>query len=276
MFMKLKFTFLLSLVCTFYFSQNHRFVYEFRYKTDTISQKENKAEMVLDIQDNNVQFYDYYAIEIDSANQNSNGYSTYTLPFPNLKRKMGAFKNNNYYLLDDAYLVYETDDKIVWNITKETKQKDKWKLQKATSDFRGRKWEAWFTSDLPFSEGPYKFNNLPGLVVEVKDSKNNFVYELVRIENPKKVNENIVETVFKKKPLKVSFAKYQDLMIAYYNDPYSRYRNMKAGTWAIGRDDESFVETIDGLNKITKEDQERILKNNNQIEKDRTIKYITK
>ena len=271
--MKLKLTLLFSLISFLYFSQNHRFIYEFKYKTDTISQKENKAEWVLDINNGNVQFCEFMAIQIDSTNQNSAGYSTYSSSFAKLKRKVSSPKNSNYYLLGDSYFYYESNDNIVWKISNETKQKDKYKLQKATTDFAGRQWEAWFTTDLPLSEGPYKFNNLPGLVVEVKDSQNYFSFELSRIQNPKKINENLVENVFKKKPLKISYPKFKDMMIANYNDPYNRFRSMKAGTWSIGREDETYVDTIEGLNKITKEEQEIILKNNNEIEKDKTIFY---
>ena len=271
--MKLQLTFLFSLISFLYFSQNHRFIYEFKHKTDTISQKEGKGEWVLDINNGNVQFYEFMALQIDSTNQNSDGYSTYSSSFPKLKRKLSSPKNSNYYLLSDSYFHYETDDNIVWKISNETKQKDKYKLQKATADFAGRQWEAWFTTDLPFSEGPYKFNNLPGLVVEVRDSQNYFSFELSRIQNPKKVNENIVETLFKKKPLKISYPKYKEMMIANYNDPYNRFRSMRPGTWSIGREDETYVDTIEGLNKITKEEQEIILKNNNEIEKDKTIFY---
>ena len=110
-------------------------------------------------------------------------------------------------------------------------------------------------------------------MVEVRDSQNYFSFELSRIQNPKKVNENIVETLFKKKPLKISYPKYKEMMIANYNDPYNRFRSMRPGTWSIGREDETYVDTIEGLNKITKEEQEIILKNNNEIEKDKPIFY---
>ena len=76
--------------------------------------------------------------------------------------------------------------------------KNDWKLQKATTDFGGRKWTAWFTTEIPYSEGPYKFKGLPGLVVELSDSENNFQFELVKISKPENENPNIVETVFKK------------------------------------------------------------------------------
>lgn len=59
-------------------------------------------------------------------------------------------------------------------------------LQKAKTFFGGRYWEAWFSNDTPLQEGPYKFKGLPGLIYEMRDSKNNFIYQfpMSRICNP--------------------------------------------------------------------------------------------
>lgn len=42
---------------------------------------------------------------------------------------------------------------------------------KATTTYGGRKWIVWFSSDIPASSGPWKFNGLPGLVLSAKDSE---------------------------------------------------------------------------------------------------------
>lgn len=96
-----------------------------------------------------------------------------------------------------------------------------------------------------------------------------FIYDLKY-----KRNINIVETLFKKQPIMVPYQKFEQLMIAYYNDPYAKYKTMKPGTWAIGRADETFVETAEGLREVTLEKQEDIRKNNNPIEVSRAIRYI--
>jgi len=57
--------------------------------------------------------------------------------------------------------------------------------QKATCHFAGRNYEAWFTTDIPVNDGPYKFSGLPGLIVKVQDSDNEHIFELQEI---KKVN----------------------------------------------------------------------------------------
>ena len=114
---------------------------------------------------------------------------------------------------------------------------------------------------------------MPGLIVEIKDNKDNFNFQLIRIEKPKITNLNITETLFKKKPLTVTLEKFKEILLANYNDPYSRFRTMKPGTWSIGRSDDTYVETIEGLGKITREDQEEMRRNNNPIELTNAVKY---
>jgi GLPGLI family protein len=71
----------------------------------------------------------------------------------------------------------ETENTIQWKIESETKEIDAYHLQKATARFRGRSLTAWFTPDIAFCEGKYKFGGLPGLVLYVEDSGKEFVYK---------------------------------------------------------------------------------------------------
>ena len=40
----------------------------------------------------------------------------------------------------------------------------------------------WYTLSLPYSDGPWKFCGLPGLILHAKDSENKFVFDCVGIE----------------------------------------------------------------------------------------------
>lgn len=72
--------------------------------------------------------------------------------------------------LSSQYYVYEDDlNPQDWNIEDSTKTVLGHECQKATCNFRGRQWTAWFATDVPISDGPWKFGGLPGLVMEVYD-----------------------------------------------------------------------------------------------------------
>ena len=53
---------------------------------------------------------------------------------------------------------------------------------KAISTFRGRTWTVWYTLDLPYSDGHWKFCGLPGLVLYAYDSEDKFRFNCIGIE----------------------------------------------------------------------------------------------
>lgn len=58
-----------------------------------------------------------------------------------------------------------------WKLLGETKKIGKFTCQNASIRFRGRTFIAWFTTEIASSFGPWKFKGLPGLILEVYDSK---------------------------------------------------------------------------------------------------------
>jgi len=74
----------------------------------------------------------------------------------------------------------EKDD-YEWEIGKEEKEILGYKCQKATTYFRGRQYEAWFASDIPIFDGPYKFADLPGLILELYDTRKHYHFTAVSI-----------------------------------------------------------------------------------------------
>ncbi|GAA3964040.1 hypothetical protein GCM10022407_08390 [Hymenobacter antarcticus] len=70
-----------------------------------------------------------------------------------------------------------------WKITPVRKAVAGYECQQAFTGFGGRTFEAWFTRDIPVSEGPYKFYGLPGLIVKVRDTHSNYLFELLSFEN---------------------------------------------------------------------------------------------
>lgn len=73
-----------------------------------------------------------------------------------------------------------------WHITAETKMIFGYSCQKATCHFRGRDWSVWFTTEIPVSDGPWKFSGLSGLILKAEDSRGHFVFNCFEIKKVKK------------------------------------------------------------------------------------------
>ena len=69
-----------------------------------------------------------------------------------------------------------------WELTDELLTIQGYSCQKATCHWRGRDYEAWFTSEIPIRRGPWKFGGLPGLIVKISDAKKEYDFELVKLE----------------------------------------------------------------------------------------------
>lgn len=69
-----------------------------------------------------------------------------------------------------------------WEISTDTLTILGYLCQKATTSFRGRKYEVWFTPDIPINDGPWKFYGLPGLILKAVDSENLFSFEIIGLE----------------------------------------------------------------------------------------------
>ena len=73
-----------------------------------------------------------------------------------------------------------------WSLMNEEREILGYKCKKATTTYSGREYTAWYSIDIIISEGPYKFNGLPGLILSIKDTKNHHSFEVNGI---KKINE---------------------------------------------------------------------------------------
>ena len=119
-------------------------------------------------------------VDIDS---NSLPKAKYPLVYIKENGKKYSFKT-----IDGDSYKFSDEIKMTWKVLKESKKIKNWNCQKAETEYSGRKWTAWFTTDLLFPEGPYKFSGLPGLIVEISDEKNDFHFALEAIyKNAEKV-----------------------------------------------------------------------------------------
>ncbi len=85
------------------------------------------------------------------------------------------------YVLPYSYKYQEDLDLFNWMLLNEKSEILGYEVLKAIADFGGRTWEAWFAPEIPFNDGPYKFNGLPGLILSICDTKKHYCFELQSI-----------------------------------------------------------------------------------------------
>lgn len=77
---------------------------------------------------------------------------------------------NNYDFIGNKRVQYlDTTNSINWEIKNESKIINKYKCTKAVCSFRGRNYIAWFSTEFPLINGPWKFHGLPGLIFQISD-----------------------------------------------------------------------------------------------------------
>lgn len=175
------------------YAQANRFVYQVTMKPDAANKNDIKTENAyLDISAEKSLFYSENRFKRDSIMQ-KNFQSGGARGF-NRDQMEGLRSNINYSVEKDKtnqktffkdrlgrdIYSYEEDRPLNWKISSETTKIGEYKVQKAEADFGGRKWTAWFTTDLPYQDGPYKFSGLPGLIVKVEDDKGEYSFDLMK------------------------------------------------------------------------------------------------
>lgn len=121
-------------------------------------------------------------------------------------------------------LYYKEHISHKWIVNSEKKLIGTYSCQKATMNYAGRKYIAWFAVNIPLNNGPYKFYSLPGLIVSVYDEDKKFVYELqslYKLETPRPIN------LYMRQPTEKSFSYIRKLYIQSYEDPWNFFRQQK-------------------------------------------------
>lgn len=69
-----------------------------------------------------------------------------------------------------------------WKIVGDTCSILGYHCTKAEADYKGRHWSAWYTEDIPISQGPWLLGGLPGLVLKASDSRCQWVFTAIGTE----------------------------------------------------------------------------------------------
>jgi len=111
------------------------------------------------------------------AEEEKTGYKEY-MKYDHKKKELLFFE----YMGQQPVLVTDTYNKLAWDITGETKKIAGFECIKASADFRGRNWIAWFTPDIPLSYGPWKLHGLPGLIIQAYDETEKYIWRAEKID----------------------------------------------------------------------------------------------
>ncbi len=174
------------------FSQNRvakqsdlKVVYEFNYKKFVELDNVRTANTILINKKDEALFTFDKMIRLDSLQQfrplESNEAMLYRSPyFFLIKRKNKEI--SHYETIGNDLLKFSDTVGLNWNLVNEEKLINTYRCKKATLNFLGRNWIAWYTTKIPVSAGPYKFFGLPGLIINIQDTENIFEFTAVEIK----------------------------------------------------------------------------------------------
>ena len=76
----------------------------------------------------------------------------------------------------------EPFDVINWKLSNQVDTIGAYVAHCAFADYGGRHWVAWYTTDIPLNDGPYKFRGLPGLIIRLYDDQKHYSFDMVKME----------------------------------------------------------------------------------------------
>lgn len=270
----------------------NRFFYELTFKPKTESADLDKVMTVLDIVKDKSIYQDFTIPAQDSIIKNTMEEMEKTKTFKDLSKTIVMPKFS--YKISKEYPSMKTtytdristnlfgfveDLNFNWKILPTKEKIGDYKTQMATAEFGGRMWTAWFSTDLPFPDGPYKFSGLPGLIVKIEDSNKEYSWLLKGnkpVENYSEISEaDKINTRFGMGS-NVNIITKEKFEKAYNNfkaDPLAEARPMMANKEIMNRkmpgSDTTIGEFIQQQGKIA---TDFFNANNNPIEKSDTTK----
>jgi len=262
----------------------NRFFYELTYKPNKDSLKLEKEIMIIDI-DREKSVYQSYDLVVSDSILNISVQKAMKagqmLNMENTSYKSSQFSHRifKYYpikeivykenLFDDYYS-YRENPEFHWVILNEKMKLETYNVQKAVTNFGDRKWIAWFTTEIPFQDGPYKFCGLPGLIIKIEDEDKNYSWELKGIRKIPMIKETSYIDALRNKtntaPIKeITKEKFLEVYEKYKKDPFSEMRAQLSNlpTDVTMPDGSSINEQFRELERRTKEHAEKY---NNRIE----------
>lgn len=124
-----------------------------------------------------------------------------------------------YRLSTSAFFVYpDSVPSLEWSFNdEETNSIIGYDCRKATVEFAGRSYIAWFTPEIPLPFGPYKFGGLPGLILKLEDAERQYIWVAVGFEQD---NAPIMEYTYRDgNDKRCSAADVKKTLVRYFKSP---------------------------------------------------------
>lgn len=190
------------------------------------------------------------------ALRNSNNEIRYRI-YKNAQNKIGTLDRVR--LITSPTYQYEESKKVfTWKIQKDTATIAGYQCQRAECSYGNRHWIAWFTFQVPISDGPFKFCGLPGLIIKVGDITNSWKFTLTALEK-----RDFAYSFYNRSPSdkikKVSKDEYFDNLRESYDNAYAL-------------DQANGIKFMNGKEDVKKEYEERVRKESNWIDLHRKTK----
>ena len=260
---------ILLVISNFLYSQNKQFIYEYKYIPDSTNVKNILTEMmILNVEKEKSEYYGFEKFESDSTLLADSKKGIFSMP-PNkmlINHRVIKFPNSTdlKYITIVGFSKYNVSQKVHfdWKLHPEFSKILNLTVQKASTNFGGRKWIAWFAKEIPIQDGPYKFKGLPGLIVKLEDEEKNHSFELKGIKSKK---EKFVY------PEVRNYSQELTLNFPQYLKAYKNYRKSPdqelIGQYPDQTDSEGNFKTGEQIRREVEEALlERINKDNNIIE----------
>ena len=180
-------------------------LYRYVYTFDTLKNELRDDLLILQIGKEVSKCYSYYTFQCDSLRRTPDGAKVWSELFRRAIEKDGIYGDFPHVRMSTyVYKNYPTGQMTItdrissqgyryadslhaqtWIMGDSTRQVLGYTCQQATADFRGRHWTAWFATDIPVSDGPWKLGGLPGLILEAYDEGKQHVFTAVGLERVK-------------------------------------------------------------------------------------------
>ena len=180
-------------------------LYRYVYTFDTLKNELRDDLLILQIGKEVSKCYSYYTFQYDSLRRTPDGAKVWSELFRRATEKDGIYGDFPHVRMSTyVYKNYPTGQMTItdrissqdyryvdslhtqtWTMGDSTREVLGYMCQQATADFRGRRWTAWFATDIPVSDGPWKLGGLPGLILEAYDEGQQHVFTAVGLERVK-------------------------------------------------------------------------------------------